>query len=159
MCNGEGRNHSTPFDRSSTQLSAQCVYHAQSMMRPSICVPKSIDMTSPSFSTVSSPQLGVKCAAMWFTLQPWDKEDHKEDHKGEGHKGGHCQVCLWKAVSLKIRKKYKQGNKKGSVTVGNPMPAASPDSCTSSRFLASIFSHMSMSLMPGWIHDCAQRRT
>mmetsp|Transcript_21383 Transcript_21383/g.63925 ORF Transcript_21383/g.63925 Transcript_21383/m.63925 type:complete len:219 (-) Transcript_21383:116-772(-) len=55
---------------SGSKRSSKATVHAQSMMRPSICVPKSMDMTSPGWMMVVSPPLGVKCAAMWLMEQP-----------------------------------------------------------------------------------------
>ena len=50
-----------------SNLGSKWTVHAESMIRPLMCVPKSILHTSPYCSTVLSPELGVQCAATWLS--------------------------------------------------------------------------------------------
>mmetsp|Transcript_29610 Transcript_29610/g.62000 ORF Transcript_29610/g.62000 Transcript_29610/m.62000 type:complete len:398 (+) Transcript_29610:1077-2270(+) len=58
---------------SRSNCGSKCTVHAESMMRPFTCVPKSILHTSPYCSTVLSPEFGVQCAATWLIEQPVGK--------------------------------------------------------------------------------------
>eukprot|EP00967_Tisochrysis_lutea_P008696 scaffold10384_cov30-Tisochrysis_lutea.AAC.3 len=48
---------------SGSNCGSKCTVHAESIMRPLTCVPKSILHTSPYCRTVLSPEFGVQCAA------------------------------------------------------------------------------------------------